>query len=221
MEDIHCALDYHRTPNPKLANLALGVRDGQFNNPLVFITTPVSKVDFEENIKDYSGKYSAFVRGGVGQKGAFLLAKSLLMGNLDSFGVSTDGFALGDEAIILLGGFKPTKGFETAGHTPGLPEVELSRGDSTGELLSECPVVEGAEYYGALLTETKLVGTVINEAGKLIIAPGEIILQMDFNKNRKKQFLGLTASKIYFIYYYASNATGVSQLSAVKSIMCA
>ena len=221
MNDIHCSLSYHQTANSKLENFAVGVRDGWFNNPSVFLAPPETQLIFDGKITAYVNKYSAFKNGGKAQKGPFLTAKTALMTMLDTFAVATDGVALGDEAIILLGGYKPTKGSDSEATVPAQPVVTLKRG-TTGVIKADCVKVAGAVNYGCLLSTLALSGdTKIDDGGQLIIASGDLIRKMDLNKKRRKQFTGLTPGINYFLYYYASNAAGVSQLSDVKSIMCA
>lgn len=218
----HSSLSYHKTANSKLATFALGVRDGQFNNPKVFIIPAVKQPDFEDHIANYSDAYAAYKKGGSSQKGLFLTSKSTLMGDLDLFAVSTDGYAAGKEAIILLGGFVPTLATDSTGTIPLAPETKITRGASTGVLLAEATKVAGATSYGCMVSLKPLSPlTLIDKAGQLTIGASDFISKLDLTKGRKKQFVGLTAGTTYYIYFYASNAAGVSQLSKIESMMCA
>lgn len=221
MQESHCSVSYHRIGNGKLENFALGVRDGWFNNTTTFTTPPITRTVFEGYISDYASKYSAYKHGGTAQKGPFLTAKGVLIGALDSFAVSTDTRAAGDEAIILLGGFVPTKVVEVATVPPDVPVVTVKRGDSTGIIMASCPTVPGATAYGAFICLNPWVSTLIDADGQLVMGPGESFIKLDLKKSRKKKFVGMAAGKTYYIYFYASNAAGVSALSEVRSILCA
>jgi hypothetical protein len=61
----------------------------------------------------------------------------------------------------------------------------------------------------------------IDSSARLILGAATTIVFIDVTKNRKKTFEGLTAGQVYYVYYYIGNARGVSQLTEVKSIMCA
>ena len=223
MAQSHCSLEYHEESFDTLNDTATGVVKGWFDNSTVFIATaPVTRTVFEAQVSDFVLKYGAYKRGGNDQKGAFLLALGLLMGTMDSFCILVDNRAAGDETIITLGGFKPTKITRTTSTIPGVPVADLQRGESIRTLVSECKVLPGAEFYGAILTTKELTNTMITEGGQLIIAPADfaVIVKIDLKKNRKKTFIGLTTGEVYYIYYFASNVAGVSQLSIVKSMMC-
>ena len=222
MAERQCSVTYHKTPHSKLATFGTGVRDGQFNNPLKFPIVPVSKVDFEDHISNYETSYKAYKNGGISQKGQFLLDKGILIGDLDKFAVSTDKSAAGNADLIILGGFVPTDGVDTKSIVPDTPVASLERGKATGVLLAESNVIIGAVSYGAILCIKPFsAATLIDKSGQLTLGTSDFFMKLDLTKSRKKQFVGLTAGNIYYIYFYASNTAGVSQLSKVESIMCA
>jgi hypothetical protein len=43
---------------------------------------------------------------------------------------------------------------------------------------------------------------------------------VDFNANRKKEFVGLTVGTRYYFTYFAINSSGVGALSTPFSIIC-
>ncbi len=222
MKEMHCSVAYHKTPYGKLAAFATGVDKGQFNNPVQFPSPPIPQPDFEKHISNYETSYKAYKNGGIGQKGQFLLDKAALISDLDAFAVSTDEAAAGDPDIIILGGFVPTDGTDTKSVIPETPVTSLSRGTATGVLLAESNVVAGAQNYGCILCLKPFsIATVIDKSGQLTLGPSDFFSKLDLTKARKKTFVGLIAGTIYYVYFYATNAAGVSQLSKVESIMCA
>jgi hypothetical protein len=215
-------------------SFGLGVKAGYFGNNPPFTILPITAVALQGLIDDYVSKRAAYVSGGLAQKGAFMLAKAALMAALDSLAVETDKVAVGDEAIIILAGFVPTK---TAGEgtKPGQCVVTLKRG-ITGELISNCAIVPGAKHYGCIMTEGAPLpaGASITADGKLILTslnnpnppipnpfpqPEIISAQFDFSDQREKHFMNLIHDATYYFYYYAVNATGVSPLSEVVSMV--
>ncbi len=217
-----CSLEYHTESFDTLAETATGVKNGWFNNTGIFTaTTPVTQTVFEGHIATYVLKYNAYKRGGDDQKGPFLLAKGDVLGDMDLFNGAVDTRANGNEDIIILGGFIPTKVTRSASSVPGVPVVTIGRGEASRMLVAECKVVPGAEFYGTLLTTKELTDTAIVE-GQLVIAPTEAayIIRIDINKQRKKQFNALTKGTEYFAYFFAGNTAGVSQLSNVQGTIC-
>ena len=217
----HCSVAYHKTPNSKLAVFATGVNTGQFNNQKRFPNPPVAQPDFEQHITNYETSYKAYKKGGSSQKGQFLIDKGVLMGDLDKFAVNTDTNSGGDPDLIVLGGFVPTDGTSSKSVIPETPETSLSRGTATGVLLAESKVVPGAANYGCILSLKPFsTATLIDLTGQLTLGPNDFFIKLDLKKGRKKKFVGLTAGTTYYVYFYASNTAGVSQLSKVESIMC-
>ena len=222
MSASHCALSYHQMAIAKLPTFATGVKNGQFNNPVQFPVNPVDQPTFEKHISNYEVSYKAYKKGGENQKGQFLIDKAALISDLDAFAISTDVAAAGDADIVILGGFVPTDGTNTKSVIPETPITTLTRGAATGVLLAEANVVAGAKNYGCILSLKPFsTATVIDKTGQLTLGPNDFFAKMDLTKSRKKQFVGLTAGTIYYVYFYASNTAGVSQLSKVESIMCA
>jgi len=217
-----CSLEYHTESFDTLSETATGVKTGWFGNTGTFTATaPVTQVIFEGHIATYVTKYNAYKRGGDDQKGPFLLAKADVLSDMDLFSIAVDARANGNEDIIILGGFKPTKVTRSASTVPGIPIVTIGRGEASRIVVAECKVVPGAEFYGALLTTKELTETAIRE-GQLIIAPADIafIIRIDMNKQRKKQFNALIKGTEYYTYFFAGNTAGISQLSNVQSTIC-
>jgi hypothetical protein len=81
--------------------------------------------------------------------------------------------------------------------------------------------VEQAEFYHTILSTMPMPLTRIDDSKRLVIGAGETFVLIDSSKSRKKTYEGLTAGQTYYVYYFIGNARGVSQLTEVKSIMCA
>ncbi len=217
-----CSLEYHTESFETLPDTATGVKTGWFGNTGTFAATaPVTQTVYEGHIATYNLKYSAYKRGGEDQKGPFLLAKADVLSDMDLFSIAVDARANGNEDIIILGGFIPTKVTRTASSVPGVAVVTVGRGEASRMVVAECKVVPGAEFYGALLTTKELANTAIRE-GQLVIDPADaaFIIRIDVNKKRKKQFNALIKGNEYFVYYFAGNTAGVGQLSNVQGTIC-
>lgn len=228
---------YHRLKLDLIDVFAIGVRDGIFNNPVTFSAPPVNQTAFQALIDAYVNTRGAYKMGGKAQKPAFEQAKINLMKALDSTADYVTGVANGNELLIILAGFTPTKSNQSTVPPPVQPTgVRLTR-SNTGELLSECDNQPVVDTYLAFLTPNAPIplNISISGTGQLVVTsgmqgpqgaqgsntPAQVEFIIDLNKNRKKKFMGLTPGTTYFITYVAINAQGVSPFSASASCMCA
>lgn len=234
MKQIRCSLAYHETPNDQLKTFASGVAGGYYANNPPFTVLPLSLIDFQALIDDYDTKYDAYEKGGEAQKGPFLISKAALMDALDLLSAETDKVADGDEAVIILAGFTPTK---APGETvkPGQTTVTVKRGIAN-ELISTCALLEGAKHYGCIVTEGAPLpeDIIIDGNGRIVWSansspspgPGPLPgptptrVFLDFTDQREKHFTDLVHDTTYYFYYYAVNAKGVGPLSEVVSMVC-
>ena len=81
-----------------------------------------------------------------------------------------------------------------------------------------CAKVEDALYYGCIVTDTPLPLNIFN-GGRINVSGLTGLVCLDVNKNRRKSISGFTPGTVYYFYYYAGNAAGVSGLSAPVPLM--
>lgn len=223
----HCSLSYHNMPLDQVENFALGVKAGYFGNNPPFTLLPFTESDYNDRISKYVETRADYVNGGLTQKGPFLLAKTNLMDATDKLAFEVDKVANGDADIITLAGFVPTKSGSSGGDKPTQPVVTVKRGIS-GELIATCAQVPGAKHYGCIVTEGAPLPPFINITadGKIVIKGTDVApvpevtgLMVDLTDQREKHFTGLKHDATYYFYYYAVNASGVSPLSEVVSMV--
>lgn len=242
MRPIKCSLAYHKTNVGKLDTFAAGVKDGIYGNPTTFVTPIITEVDFDAAIRDYVFTYAAYVQGGNAQKGPYYASEETLMGMLDDQAVYVDSVAQGNVNLIWISGFKPTKGTVSKKPAPAqCVGVEVKRG-STGVLLAECENQDVVDTYICIVTAGAPIpnNVNINDGGQLAVGenapaiplnsanPAATALPLiqsnggifDFNKTRKKKFLGLTPGVTYYITFFGINAAGVGQFSDPVGIVC-
>ena len=230
---IRCRLNYHILKIDEIDLFSVIIRNGIYNNPLIFLTPPILQAAFQLLIDDFITKRAAYKAGGSAQKGPYNEAKIALMAALDSLSAYVDTVALGNANTITLAGFVPTKGSSTPINPPTQPQgATLSRG-LPGELYADCTPSAGVDGWGGLLVANNPIpdGMGINELGQIVVlsdlpsmpisAPGPTPLSIQFiqdlNKARRKKFTGLSIGTTYYFYMWAMNAGGVSPLSVVVS----
>ena len=239
MRPVRCSLSFHRSKIDVLDVFAVGVRDGIYTNATIFVTPPITEVDFQQAIDLYMNTRGAYKQGGKAQKGPFFAAKDALMATLDTTATYVDGIALGDANIITIAGYVPTKAVASATPAPSqLTKIELSRGIS-GQLLAECENQKMVDAYVCIMSvgEPLPDGAGITEGGQLTVGDamvtpkpeegepevkslGKVVAVFDFNKTRKKKYKGLTPGTTYWFYFFGINSAGVGDLSQGKSIVC-
>ena len=238
MSKIKCSLSFHSAKLDTIPTVSGGVRDGIFNNPLVFVAPPFNQPDFQAIISDYQLKRDAYKQGGLAQKGPFLASKDALMKGMDTMADYVSKLAAGDANIITLSGFVPTKGTASEAPAPVKPTGVTVKHGSSGRLLVECDKQDQAIGYGCIMTvgAPLSASVVVNEAGQLLISEkgepkaadntpistsdGMVKGTFDLNPSRKKEFINLMPGTVYYFVFYAYNAKGVSSLSDPVNIMC-
>ena len=240
---IHCSLSYHKSRVDALPVFAVGVRDGIFDNMAVFMTPPIGEPDFGVLIQNYNDRRGAYENGGLAQKGPYQEAKQALMEGLDALADYVNGVASGDENIILLSGFVPTKGFRSDSPKPVQPTGIVLKRPATGVIAAECANQKVAVNYICMVTVNDPLpsNVVLNENGQLTYTSSDdapvqdqtdqnasnsadattiTTAYIDFNPGRRKEFRNLQLGSRYYFYFIAANAQGVSTISDGVSMIC-
>ena len=224
---IHCKRSYHNLIYDNINDFAVGVADGIYGNAGTFITPTLGELFFRGLITDFVNKKGSYESGNV-PRTVFITAKDNLMEGLDTNADYVDSEAQGNANTVTLGGYEATKGNSSKVNPPVQPTGIVIKRGINGELLAECTKIDKVVFYGALLTaDNPLPDNIgINAAGQVVVTgnnnpmpgppsptPGNSYFILDFNKARKKKFTDLTKGRMYYIYFYAANAGGVSPLS--------
>jgi hypothetical protein len=226
---IHCSRAYHELAFEKIKAFCLLVKAGFFGNNPPFAILPLTEVDYETLITVYDAALTAYTNGGDAQHGAFLTAKTALMDATDLIAIAVDNVALGNDNIIILGGFTPTKA-NSEGVKPLQCIVTVKRGIA-GELIPSCEKIDNARNYVCFVTEGAPMpeGGTIDANGRLVwtidpldppVNPPFASLQIDFTIQRIKHFQNLKHDVTYYFYFFAVNATGTGPVSEVVSMVC-
>jgi hypothetical protein len=212
--------DYKKATDDQLDSKADAVVLGLTTHAVEFPAPPFSPAALQDLIDVYEQTYSAYKRGGIDQKEEFLNAKTDLLNAMDSIADYVDSIAKGNGAVITNGGFVPTKGTLTPQQKPDRPVGVLAKyGNSHGEVIVESPVVEGAEFYGLLVSEGVPFSGLTFANGFLTFESSTTPLGFDLNKGRKKVLNSLKPGTRYYFIMYCGNTAGVSGFSDPVQIM--
>ncbi len=232
MSKIRCRVtSFHNVRIGQLSPLAVAVKNGVYTHATLFPLPPITAIVFQGFIDSYVTTYGIYEDGGSAQQGAYRTAETNLTNAMDTMAIYVDSVANGDANIITTAGFVPTKG--TASPVPApviLENIELTRGN-TGQLLAESEKQEGVDVYICLLTPNE------PPPANMKIVGGQLVLEndngtttplttavpaavLDFNKSRKKKFIGLTPGTMYYFTFFGINAQGVGDFSVPVGILC-
>jgi hypothetical protein len=224
MSQIRVARHPYHTMSPDIiATFARSVLDCEFiKYPSVFTGPPMTQNAFKGIIVNYENKRSAYVNGGIDQKGPYIEAYDELIKALDEFADSVDAIPNLTVAIILEGGFESIKEIRSKRHLPEAGEctVTLTHGGAAGVIEADCSIVQGAEYYHGLLCLAPLEETSIKNHKGVTLSKSDEVLYIDLAKQRSKTFEGLEPGTVYYVYYLIGNTKGISSLTSPARIMC-
>ena len=178
----------------------------------------------EAILEAYKNKRSDYKNGGKDQKGDYLIARNNLFDALEELGIYVDSVALGDEVIIILAGYVPTKTTKSEKPLPGKPEPEISLAGS-GSLAITCPVVPTASGYVAILTNRPFVDISVSDKGTVTTTPDpegspDRFFVINASCSREKIFYGLMPTIRYYVYYFAINTKGAGAISDPVNLVC-
>lgn len=233
---VRCLRSYKRLPIKDMPDFASAVEDGIYDNPTVFAAPPLLQADFQALIDAYVAKRGTYVAGGTAQKPAWEAARTALIDGLDTTADYVDTLVNGNENIVILAGYKPTKTVISSVTKPTkIQGVSLTRNDVSGVLIADCKAQDGINSYVCILTEGAPLpdNITISNTGQIRVqellagsgsdagsTSGITAVYADFNQSRKKEFEGLTPLQTYYCVFFGINAGGVGALSDPVSIIC-
>lgn len=235
MPKIRCSVSaYHRSKAGKLNVPAVAVENGVYSNAMLFPSPPIPEAIFQAMIASYVSTYGIYKDGGSAQKGPYEIATDKLSQSMDQLADFVDSIANGDANIITIAGFVPTKGTTSSAPKPSiLSTILVSRGN-TGQLLAECEKQAFVDTYVCILTPNAPppANITITDGGQLVLEgdktnggnlmpiPTTMMGILDFNKSRKKKFIGLTPGTMYYFTFFGINAQGVGDFSVPVGMLC-
>lgn len=222
MKYFECSLNYHRTKIEAFDVFASGVRDSYFKHNPPFTSPVITEAQFNVLLKNNNDSYMAYKNGGRLMKAEWHIAKAKLMEALDDISEDVNSVANGAEETIVLGGFKPRKVSRARKGKPDTPEIEFIEHGAEREIIVKCKKMDHATSYTCILCEGLPADGQIRIQGNMLIIPKDFaVVYIDESIHRKKSFQQLKQKEVYYAYFFARNAAGISPLSHPRSILCA
>lgn len=234
MTVIRCLRSYRRLPIDEKPDFAEGVKIGVYGNPTAFPVPPIVDTDFQALIDEYNAKRGLYVNGGKAQEAAWKYAEANLIAGLDTTADYVDTLVNGNENMVILAGYKPTKTTASVVTKPSIIEgVVLNRGKASGTIVADCKAQKGVNAYICILTQGAPLpdNVVVSGSGQIniqitttdgtaAVTDGIAAVHMDLNQNRRKEFLNMVPMQTYYCAYIGINAGGVGSISTSASIVC-
>lgn len=219
IKKVRCKRDYPFLKPAAVTPAVTKIKEGVYSHPAKFPNPEITEEEYADIIKEYSDTFSAY-KGHTKPMSSLQRVFKKLIKATDLLADYVDKRAENNALTIELAGFKPTQQYVGRKKVPGQCKVNIKRGNSR-ELLTNCPKVENADYYAAILSDKPLSDEIYVESGKLYFKKSAALqdanIVFDLNRSRKKDFKNLEIDVTYYAYYLSGNAQGISQLSEVVS----
>ncbi len=222
MKKIKCSLGFRDYSKPNYLDFCTTVENGIYNNSNVFNHPPLDKDEFSSLFTKYSDAAAQYKIAPSVEKTNFVNAKKAMDTGLTKTAEYVDVVADGDESIIYLAGFVPTK--STSTKSQPLTEVQIGktkRGPNVGEITTEGTSVKknGAISYIVLVSVGAPLPNGVFVNGQLSVTDATMPIIMDASRSRKKVISNLPPGSTVYVYYSASNPVSVSPIGEPQTVI--
>lgn len=215
MKKVKCSLFYHNATKKVFLDTCTQVYNGIYNNTTVFVTPPYTEEDFNLAFTDYTNAAAAYKIAPSVQKTNYLDSKNKMTAVLDTTAIYVDDLASGDESLIYLAGFTPTKATASKSVPIAVPNTgTVKRGPVTGQITVEnAPIKKNGiiNYIAVVAIGAPLPNAVLENDGLNFGALSNAVI-VNFNRSRKKVITNLPPGSLAYVYFIATNPVSVSPL---------
>ncbi len=221
MKKVRCMLGYRNYSNRNLINLCTKVSNGIYNDSNEFSTPVVPQAEFENSLHKFTDSVGRFENAPKIERAAMEQARKEIIELLDSLRIYVDSLANGEESLINLSGFVPTKGNVTK--TAALELVDsfdVRRTANLGEVEVEIHKNTSVDvvWYFVICSTLSNLSTDTIQNGFLTVQEAHLGMAINFNNGRIKKFTKLSTGVMYYFYVFAVNSVSVSVLSSPKGV---
>ena len=221
MNQIRCRVTFHSYTNKTLINFCSLVAGGIYTNTAIFATPVITNEEFQRAQVKFSDAVSKYDNAPKIERTNLKNARTELMQTVDKIKDYVDGVAKGDESIIILGGFTPTKGAaEKSKPVEKTNDFEPVRTKVLGE--AEVTVNYSGSgtpqwYFVICSTDATLPSNLV-ENGIINFGALPDGVRIDVSKSKKKLFTNLDSNVVYYFYAFVGNTNNIAPLSDPKSL---
>ena len=217
MKKLRCKLDYHDFNNRELIKFCTQVSNGIYNDTDEFATPVVTKVVFTTTFTNYTDSVARYENAPKIEKAAMEQARKEMIDVLDLLRLYVDQLVNGNESLIHLSGFVPTKAtIEKSSPLVESESFDVKRTTNLGEVTVVIHKTIGNEPLWYLLicsTSSNLPADCI-EDGIINTSLIKEDIIINFTHGRTKVFSKLPTGVMYYFYVVSANTVSVSPLSS-------
>ncbi len=221
MKKIRCRLDYRDFSNRDLIQICTQVSNGIYNDVNVFGSPVVTKVVFITAFNKYADAVARYDNAPKIEKTAMELARKEMIEILDIMRLYVDQLANGDESLINLSGFVPTKAtVDKSTPLDATESFDVRRTTNLGEVQVEIhkqSAYDALWYFVICSTSYNLPANIVNE-GVLDFSNKNDNMRINLSNGRTKVFSNLPTGTMYYFYVIAANSVSVSPISSPKGL---
>ncbi len=214
MQKLQVIFNYRRCAKELFVKIITAVLNGLYVATADFPTPPVTKAEYILAKDAFTKASSDYITGGTGSKGAYTKTRAALVVLLDKLSGYVNDFPIITQAMIDECGFTERK-VKSSGTIPKQAKGLAFTRRGGNAMLTECSVVANAARYGAILVESALLPTnFIFMEGTFDFPAGTYPrIRYNMTEQRMKHWSNLVSGTKYYLYYYTTNAAGVSVIS--------
>ncbi len=214
MQRLQVISNYRRCTKEAFVKIITGVLNGLYVATDDFKTPPVTKADYVIAKDAFTSASSDYITGGTGSKGAYTKKRAAMVVILDKLSSYVNDFPIISQAMIDECGFTERK-VKSSGTIPKQAKGLAFARSGGNAMITESGVVENASKYGAILVEgSVLPSTYTFMEGTFDFQAGTYPrIRYNMTEQRIKHWSNLVSGTKYYLYYYTTNAAGVSVLS--------
>ncbi len=215
MKKSKCSLGFQEYTKAEYTLFCERVDVGIYGNSGTFPTPPLTQAEYEVTFAKYSEAEAVYkISPSIG-KTHYLVTKDAMNICLVKTAEYVDTVADGDESIINLSGFVPTKTTTTKSTAIIEPATgTVKRGPNTGQITTESKAIKGKGVIiyniivsiGAPLPD----GCFVN--GELRMASSTVNFVMNITRPRKKVVSNLPPGSTVYVYFLASNPVSAAPI---------
>ena len=221
MKKIRCRLDFHDYSNRDLIQFCTQVSNGIYNGSTTFATPTVTHVLFGAAFTKYANAVARYENAPKIEKTAMETARREMLDVLELLRIYVDQLANGDESLINLSGFVPTKSMVSKSAPLVVQEsFDVRRTTNLGEVEVVIHKQSGYDvlWYFAICSSISDLPPSVVKNGVFKVPSGSETMLICFANGRTKVFSNLTTGKMYYFYVVAANSISVSPLSSPVGI---
>ncbi len=215
MKKINCSLSFREYSKPNYSLFCERVEASVYDNSGAFPAPPVTQAEFKDIFAKYSKIEVQYKIAPSVNKTNFINVKNDMDNTLTKIAEYVNTVANGNESIINLSGFVPTK--NTASKSAPIENAAtgtVKRGPAAGQISLESTAIKGkgtVNYSVVVAIGAPLPDGSFNN-GVFVVNNTAVNCVLDYTRPRKKVISNLPPGSKVYVYFLAANPAGAAPI---------